>query len=157
MKKTRAVLTLILVDEEVITVSTQGTRAARGKLKSWILSWGDGTYNSGNNNPPLNLTHSYLNTDTYTVELIVVDSKDIEAKDSFTVLIVRNPVVTPPATPTALVTSLPGGNQINLTWVDNATNETGYEVQRQVNGGSWETRIMLPFNSTSFQDTQVGP
>src|SRR5207248_2320287 len=37
---------------------------------------------------------------------------------------------TPPAAPTALVATVAGSAAINLTWVDNATNETGFNVER---------------------------
>src|SRR5205085_29321 len=36
----------------------------------------------------------------------------------------------PPAAPSALAASAVSSSQIQLTWTDNATNETSYEVQR---------------------------
>jgi len=45
-------------------------------------------------------------------------------------------------------------SQIDLTWVDNATDETGYEVE-QASGaaGPWTRIKTLPANATSTADT----
>ena len=50
-------------------------------------------------------------------------------------------VTTPggPVAPTGLAAALQAGPQVTLTWTDNATNETGYVVQRSVNGGAYAT------------------
>jgi predicted phage tail protein len=49
-------------------------------------------------------------------------------------------VLVPGATPLA-PTSLGGvaasRTQINLSWIDNATNETGFKVERSTNGSTW--------------------
>jgi hypothetical protein len=39
-----------------------------------------------------------------------------------------------PAAPTGLVAAVASSSQINLAWKDNATNETGYRIQRATNG-----------------------
>jgi len=51
---------------------------------------------------------------------------------------------TPPAPPSNLVATAVSCNQINLTWVDNATGEQGFKVYRKKLGGSWESPITLP-------------
>ncbi len=44
----------------------------------------------------------------------------------------------PPATPTALTyTLLTNPTRVRLAWLDNATTETGFEVERSVNGGAY--------------------
>ncbi len=42
-----------------------------------------------------------------------------------------------PAAPTNLTASLATGPRVNLTWVDNATNENGFVIQRSSNGGTF--------------------
>jgi FtsP/CotA-like multicopper oxidase with cupredoxin domain len=42
-----------------------------------------------------------------------------------------------PAAPTNLTATLLAGPQVSLTWRDNATNETGFVVERAVNGGAF--------------------
>lgn len=58
----------------------------------------------------------------------------------------------PPAAPTNLVLTVISSFQLNLGWSDNATNETGYRLQRRVGTGSWEPALSLPANTTTFQD-----
>jgi hypothetical protein len=45
--------------------------------------------------------------------------------------------VNPPAAPTNLTASLQAGPQVTLTWFDNATNETGFAIERRVAGGTF--------------------
>ncbi|MBI5304754.1 MAG: multicopper oxidase domain-containing protein [Chloroflexi bacterium] len=48
------------------------------------------------------------------------------------------------AAPTNLVATLVGGPlRVRLTWMDNATNETGFRIERSVNGGAF-TQIAAP-------------
>lgn len=59
-----------------------------------------------------------------------------------------------PAAPTNLAGTTVGLNTINLTWSDNATNETGYIVERlSEDGETWVvlTPTALPANSTGYQ------
>jgi len=44
-----------------------------------------------------------------------------------------------PSAPTVLAATLQAGPQVRLTWTDNATNETGFIVQRSNNGGAFAT------------------
>jgi hypothetical protein len=46
---------------------------------------------------------------------------------------------TPPAAPSNLVGTLQTGPQVNLAWTDNADNETGFVLERSVNGGAFAT------------------
>src|SRR5262249_4604353 len=47
-------------------------------------------------------------------------------------------------------------NQVTVRWWDNASNETGYGVQRSTNGGGWVTLTQsLAANATSYVDKSV--
>jgi len=61
----------------------------------------------------------------------------------------------PPAEPSDLVAALQSGPQILLTWTDNAVNETGFTIERAVNGGGFVPLIMLAADSVSFTDTTI--
>ncbi len=65
----------------------------------------------------------------------------------------------PPTAPTTLAATLQAGPQVLLAWRDNATNETGFEVERADNGGAFVT-IASPgpranTGTTNFTDTAV--
>ena len=60
----------------------------------------------------------------------------------------------PPAAPSNLVATAVSSSRINLTWVDNATNETGYKVERSPNGVSF-TQIALLWSVTTYADTSL--
>lgn len=70
-----------------------------------------------------------------------------------------------PAAPTALFTSDVWDDTIDLRWTDNASNESGFQVQRAVNGG-WQTVANVAANPnggqtsvrlTSTQNTAISP
>jgi len=70
--------------------------------------------------------------------------------------------VNAPAAPTALAATVQSGPRVALTWRDNAGNETGFPVERSVDGGKTWTALATapPRNSTgnvAFVDTTVVP
>ncbi len=71
---------------------------------------------------------------------------------------VNVPVPPPPAAPTTLTTALVNGTQVRLTWRDNATNETGFIIERS-NGGGFVQVGTAPARAgtgnTTFVDTAV--
>lgn len=60
-----------------------------------------------------------------------------------------------PAAPSGLAASAVSATQINLTWTDNASNETAYKVERATSsGGPWtEVAGSLAANATSYSAT----
>ena len=64
-------------------------------------------------------------------------------------------IPTAPAAPTGLSVKGAGVSQINLTWTDNATNETGYKVERSNNGVTFTQIALLNPGATSFSDTTL--
>jgi hypothetical protein len=51
------------------------------------------------------------------------------------------PTPLPPAAPTALTAEAQSTTQIRLAWIDNATNETGFKIERSTTAGSGYTEI----------------
>ncbi len=60
-----------------------------------------------------------------------------------------------PAAPTSLTATATSTTQINLAWTDNATNETGYTVERRspAGSGSYSTVTTLSAGANSFSNT----
>ncbi|HEX3552293.1 MAG TPA: fibronectin type III domain-containing protein [Thermoanaerobaculia bacterium] len=59
------------------------------------------------------------------------------------------PPVTTPAAPTSLVATATSSTSVQLTWTDNATNETSYRVQEKVGSGQFTTAANLGANATT--------
>ena len=58
------------------------------------------------------------------------------------------------AAPTSLTATPISSSQINLAWIDNANNETGYTLERSADSGfTSPTSIALPANAASYSDT----
>ena len=62
-----------------------------------------------------------------------------------------------PAAPTNLMVSNITTTSVTLTWQDNANNETGYRVSRQLASNNSQLVATLPANSTTFTDTSLSP
>jgi hypothetical protein len=67
---------------------------------------------------------------------------------------VTNTVGAEPVAPTAL-TVTNTGNQVNLTWKDNSSDEKWFEIHRSNGGNTWDNITNLPANTTNFTDTTV--
>lgn len=59
---------------------------------------------------------------------------------------------TVPLAPSGLAGNAPSSSQINLTWVDNSTDEDGFKIER-FDGSTWTQVATVSANSTSWQDT----
>ncbi len=59
----------------------------------------------------------------------------------------------PPAAPGGLTATGIATNQINLTWIDNSTNEDGFNLERSTNGGNYSFLAMLAAGVTNCSDT----
>jgi peptidyl-Asp metalloendopeptidase len=59
----------------------------------------------------------------------------------------------PPAAPSDLQGEVSASDRVSLSWRDNSSDETGFTVQRAVNGGSYADRASLAANTTSFTDS----
>jgi hypothetical protein len=58
-----------------------------------------------------------------------------------------------PLGPTNLVAQALTSTSIKLTWTDNATNETGYRIERSLDGSSWTQLVTLGANVTTYTNT----
>lgn len=64
------------------------------------------------------------------------------------------PPPTAPSAPSGLSAVASSSTQINLTWTDNANNETGFKLERKTGAGGSYVQIATPAaNATSYSDT----
>ena len=63
----------------------------------------------------------------------------------------------PPTAPIQLVATADNATQVTLTWIDNSTNEVGFNVQRSTTGKVYGPSIVLGPDVTSYTDTTVLP
>jgi hypothetical protein len=61
--------------------------------------------------------------------------------------------LSPPAAPTGLTASAVSRTRINLAWTDNATNETGYLIERSSSGDPFRQIASVSANVRTFSDT----
>jgi glucose/arabinose dehydrogenase/PKD repeat protein len=58
-----------------------------------------------------------------------------------------------PLPPSSLTASATLPNRVELGWIDNAVNESGYVVERRTGAGSWSILANLPANAVAYVDT----
>jgi len=92
-----------------------------------------------------------LGSTTGTVNVVVDDLR----LDAFAIPPTSGQAPSAPAAPTGLTADAISPTQINLAWADNATNETGYSVERSDAGGGFAVVASPPADATSFNDTTV--
>ena len=64
------------------------------------------------------------------------------------------PSATPtPNAPTNLNAVAVSSSQINLSWTDNSTNETGFKIARSTNGTNFTQIAIVPSNTTTYPNT----
>lgn len=165
-----AKLALVSQTQLVTVNSTDGTVPGRvgnnrntatiSQLASWQLFWGDGTQESGVGPPPLSFTHTYQPSVTSAlVRLIVTDVNTLKAEATLTVTPTTNqpapPPPTPPSAPSNFVGVLtPTTNLPQLTWTD-VSDETSYQLERRVSGGTFTLYQTLAAESVSYVDAGV--
>jgi titin len=59
----------------------------------------------------------------------------------------------PPAAPSNLGAVVATSSQVDLTWTDNATNESGYSIERKTGAGEYVEISAVGANTTGFSDT----
>ncbi|MCE6987733.1 fibronectin type III domain-containing protein [Dyadobacter sp. CY323] len=69
----------------------------------------------------------------------------------------KAPVITIPKPPATLVATAISGYQINLSWTDSATDETGFELERSIDGTNFIKIADLAVNAVAFQNTGLVP
>jgi fibronectin type 3 domain-containing protein len=110
---------------------------------------------------PYTVIASGLATPTYTDSAVtigttyfyVVTAVNIGGESPDSAKVNATPLPPPPAAPTNLTPIVVSKSQINLTWVDNASNESGYRIERSTNGTSFSQIATTGANVSSFSNT----
>jgi fibronectin type 3 domain-containing protein len=63
----------------------------------------------------------------------------------------------PPAAPTNLAVAVVSSTQLNLSWTDNSTNETGFRIERSLNGSSFSEIATVGANVRTYSSTGLTP
>jgi hypothetical protein len=82
------------------------------------------------------------------------NQRTLEADDIAGLRYIYPRVEQPPSAPSNLRAVAASASQINLTWQDNANNETGFKIERKTgSGGSWGQIATVGANVTSYAST----
>jgi PKD repeat protein len=100
-----------------------GSSDTDGTIASYGWTFGDGATATG---PAPN--HTYNSAGNYSAVLTVTDNQGATGTSSVTISVTPGP--TPPAAPSSLTGSVGTGRVVTLRWSDNASNETGFYVER---------------------------
>src|SRR6266513_2485713 len=107
----------------VVTFDGSSSSDPDGVIASYAWTFGDGGSAAGQT-----ANHTYQTAGSYSARLTVTDNQG--ATNTTTLSIVVNPGATAPAAPSNLIASNGSGRIVMLKWSDNASNETGFYVER---------------------------
>ena len=65
------------------------------------------------------------------------------------------PPTTPPAAPSNLAATAQGASTVNLSWVDNSNNESGFKIERSTDNVNFTQVALASVNATAYADTTV--
>ena len=153
------------------TVIFTKSSSTQTQISSTIMLGGCGAYNTGNpfNGPYLYTGVMPFNNDLLTeketqlllnVPTRLTFDKISPTKMKFTAALGSGSAITqctknnvPPAPPTTLL-GVASGSSVQLTWVDQSSDETGFKVQTKTSaGGAWSTVTTTAAGATSYTAT----
>ncbi len=110
--------------------------------------------------PAMYISLSQLGSMVIDVNGLTMDVKYIsntgEVSDYFTITKDTTPP-TPPAAPSQLAADAGSSSSVSLNWTDNADNETGFDIERSLDGISWSLAGTAGINATGYVDTALTP
>ena len=134
----------------VVTFDGSSSSDPDGVIASYAWTFGDGGSAAGQT-----ANHTYQTAGSYSARLTVTDNQG--ATNTTTLSIVVNPGATAPAAPSNLIASNGSGRIVMLKWSDNASNETGFYVERAEKAKSLQfSRIATAgANVTTYSQTEA--
>ena len=135
-----------------LTVAFDGSGSSDtdGTIASCGWTFGDGATATGT--AP---NHTYNSAGNYSALLTVTDNQGATGTSTVTISVTPGP--TPPAAPSSLTGSVGTGRVVTLRWSDNASNETGFYVERAAKAKTLQfLRIAtLGANVTTYTRTEI--
>lgn len=89
---------------------------------------------------------------TYGYRVRAFDGRDNSAWSNIATVRTPSGSVTPPA-PTGLTATVASQSQINLSWIDNSSNETLFKIERKIGTGAWAQIATVGANVTTYANT----
>ncbi len=93
---------------------------------------------------------------TYEYRVLAVNGQGDSAPSNLATAVTPS-ILTPPAAPTSLASSNITTSGVTLSWLDNATNETGYRLERRLVGGAFAPIATLAAGMTSYDELRLNP
>ncbi|KAA6431450.1 T9SS type A sorting domain-containing protein [Dyadobacter flavalbus] len=90
---------------------------------------------------------------TYWYRVRAKNASGFSAYSNIVSAVTKPPVITIPKAPANLAVTTVTGKEINLKWTDNATDETGFELERSLNGTAFIKIADIAANATAYADT----
>ncbi len=117
-----------------------------GTISSYSWDFGDGSTGAG---PTVN--HTYSSAGTYVARLTVTDDHGANASAGLTIAV----SAAAPNAPTNLTASASSSSRINLSWIDNSTNEAGFQIEQCTGAGCTNFTQIATANAnvTSYANT----
>jgi PKD repeat protein len=129
-----------------VNFSGAGSSDPDGTISSYAWTFGDGGTGSG-----VTISHTYQNAGTYTATLTVTDNNGAANSKTLTITAATDPnVINAPSN----LTGSAGRGTASLSWKDNSSNETGFEVERATSSsGPFAKIATTAANATTFSQT----
>jgi PKD repeat protein len=114
-----------------LAVSFDGTAShdPDGSIASYAWTFGDGATGTGST-----ASHTYASPGSYTASLTVTDNRGATGSTSVGITATTDPNVI--NAPSNLTASVSRTKVVTLRWTDNATNETGFAIERAPQGST---------------------
>jgi hypothetical protein len=109
----------------------------------------NGTLTGANNDRTYTPNAGFAGTDTFTWKV----NDGLADSNTATVTITVTSSGTPPAAPSNLTAAAVSSTQINLSWRDNSTSETGFKVERATGAGGTLSVTLSAYNGTNTAPT----
>jgi fibronectin type 3 domain-containing protein len=89
----------------------------------------------------------------YTYRVRATNSAGNSAYSNTATAATQSPAPTPPTAPSGLTATAVSSAQINLTWVDNSNNETGFKIERSTDGVNFTQIALISGGLTAYSST----
>ena len=128
-----------------VQFTSTGSSAPDGSIASYAWSFGNGATASG-----ASTSYTYTVAGTYTARLTVTDNNGATSTANQTISVIDANLI---AAPSGL-TGTAGRGYVDLRWTDNATNETGYRIERAPSGSTtWSIVATVAANTNTYRDS----